>query len=75
MGWCRCVIKFRHCCREVADYLRSKNSRSTSAAQVEARRHFAKLEKDGDDVKGMLDEVMMYTYVDKDNFKQDKVSA
>jgi hypothetical protein len=55
--------------------LRSKNSRSTSAAQVEARRHFAKLEKDGDDVKGMLDEVMMYTYVDKDNFKQDKVSA
>jgi hypothetical protein len=41
---------------------------------VEARRHFAKLEKDGDDVKGMLDEVMMYTYVDKDNFKQDKVS-
>lgn len=59
--------------REISDYLRSKDSRSSSASQAEARRHFAKLEKDGDDVKGMLEEVMMYTYVDKDNFKHDKV--
>jgi hypothetical protein len=46
-----------------------------TAAQVEARRHFAKLEKDGESVKDMLEEVMLYTYVDKDNFLQEKVIA
>ena len=59
--------------REISDFLRKKGSRSISAAQVEARRHFSKLEKEGESVKDMLEEVMMYTYVDKDNFKQDKV--
>lgn len=32
------------------------------------------MERDGDHVQDMLDDVMLYTYVDKDNFKQDLVS-
>jgi hypothetical protein len=59
--------------REISEFLRHKDSRSLTAAQVEARRHFAKLEKDGESVKDMLEEVMLYTYVDKDNFLQEKV--
>jgi hypothetical protein len=40
---------------------------------METRRHFEKLEREGDAAKDMLDEVMMYTYVDRDNFKLDQV--
>eukprot|EP01032_Pedospumella_encystans_P024787 gene24787-28017_t len=58
--------------REISDYLRNKDNRSGSAAQVEARRHFWKAEKDGANIQDMLENVMLYTYVDKDNFKQDQ---
>ena len=68
---------------EVAALLRWGVTTNTSPAfsldhkycpfQVEARRHFWKLERDGDHVQDMLDDVMLYTYVDKDNFKQDQV--
>lgn len=58
---------------EISDFLRQKDNRNATAAQVEAKRHFAKLQREGESVRDMLEEVMMYTYVDKDNFKQEKV--
>eukprot|EP00600_Ochromonadales_sp_CCMP1393_P000658 CAMPEP_0174985650 /NCGR_PEP_ID=MMETSP0004_2-20121128/18462_1 /TAXON_ID=420556 /ORGANISM="Ochromonas sp., Strain CCMP1393" /LENGTH=1154 /DNA_ID=CAMNT_0016238327 /DNA_START=65 /DNA_END=3529 /DNA_ORIENTATION=+ len=57
---------------EISDYIRNKSSRTGTVAQVEARRHFAKLENEGDAVNDMLDEVMLYTYTDKDNFRAEK---
>lgn len=54
--------------QDIADYISHKHTNRGTAAQFETRRHFRQLEKGGQKIDEMVDDVMIYTYVDKDHY-------
>eukprot|EP01039_Chlorochromonas_danica_P010371 gene10371-11482_t len=52
---------------DVADYVVNKSDSRGSVAQMETRNCLARLERDGQNVRAMLRDPMVVTYIDRDN--------
>lgn len=53
---------------EIYDYMKNKTQRSGTAGKYEAKRYFASLEEKGINIHDMIDDTMMYTYIDRDHY-------
>lgn len=57
---------------DIGDYIRNKNSAWGSPYQRDNRRHLAHLEKDKTTPESLLEEVMLYTVIEKEEYHHNK---
>ena len=59
--------------KEIADFIKNRNTKTKSMTQRDSRGHFAAFESGGKTAESQLASVMLYTYIDKDHYSPETV--